>query len=233
MYFSLWKVFPSSMLELFSPDFSFPEKVPVLFFQPTVCTLPWSKEKKIVSGQRSTSEYTLWSPPPPETPHHLMKPAGKASKASKAATPAKNPTPQIRARKAQIKSQIHLLRQKAKRKLSAAASLEGTVDLTNDKVEDRLLCNFLQKIQKILPKCSKYKPAGIKPKKIKHQAKAPYVPLKKQVMWMPLNQQDTSSIGMSLTDELEKFASYVSVSSCMCVLCISRLCICILCMRIL
>ena len=110
--------------------------------------------------------------------------------------------------KKQIASSIALERRKTKKRLSGA----GQTDITEEMVGDTLATSCADRIHGMLPK-----PKPKRPQTQQQERKnprpwtlLPTKPLKRNVLWMTMKEQDASST-MSLSEEILSFANYVSV----------------------
>jgi hypothetical protein len=113
--------------------------------------------------------------------------------------------------KKQMASSIALERRKSKRRLSGA----GETDITGEMVDDKLAVSCADRIHSLLPKPKQKRPPQQQTKVVLRPWSAiPAKPLKRNVLWMTTKEQDASST-MSLSEELEKFAVYVSVCYCL------------------
>lgn len=103
-----------------------------------------------------------------------------------------------------------LEKRKVKRRLSKTLPSE---DITSDLINDKITESHIDRLQNMLPPGIRTYNQFIKPQNQRRNRKdlLPYKPLKKHVLWLPVNQQGENA-NVSLTKELEMFASYVSVS---------------------
>lgn len=108
----------------------------------------------------------------------------------------------------QIASSIALERRKTKRRLSGA----GETEITDEMVGEKLATSCADRIHGMLPKPKSKRPTLTQPeKKIPRPwSTLPAKPLKRNVLWMAMKDQDQSST-MSLSDEIQSFADYVAV----------------------
>ena len=108
----------------------------------------------------------------------------------------------------QIASSIALERRKTKRRLSGA----GETEITDEMVGEKLATSCADRIHGMLPKPKSKRPTFTQPeKKIPRPwSTLPAKPLKRNVLWMAMKDQDQSST-MSLSDEIQSFADYVAV----------------------
>ena len=110
--------------------------------------------------------------------------------------------------KKQIASSIALERRKTKKRLSGA----GETDITDEMVGEKLATSCADRIHGMLPKPKPKRPPYQQQEK-KHPRPwtlIPTMPLKRNVLWMTMKEQDASST-MSLSEEIQSFADYVSV----------------------
>ena len=108
----------------------------------------------------------------------------------------------------QIASSIALERRKTKRRLSGA----GETEITDEMVGEKIATSCADRIHGMLPKPKSKRPTLTQPeKKIPRPwSTLPAKPLKRNVLWMAMKDQDQSST-MSLSDEIQSFADYVAV----------------------
>jgi hypothetical protein len=110
--------------------------------------------------------------------------------------------------KKQIASSIALERRKTKRRISGT----GETEITNEMVGDLLAISCADRIHGMLPKPKPKRPVLQQQEKKNPRpwTSLPMKPLKRNVLWMTMKEQDASST-MSLSDEIKSFAEYVSV----------------------
>lgn len=108
----------------------------------------------------------------------------------------------------QIASSIALERRKTKRRLSGA----GETEITDEMVGEKLATSCADRIHGMLPKPKAKRPVAqqIEKKNPRPWTSIPTKPMKRNVLWMTMKEQDSSST-MSLSDEIKSFAEYVSV----------------------
>jgi hypothetical protein len=108
----------------------------------------------------------------------------------------------------QIASSIALERRKTKRRLSGA----GETEITDEMVGEKLATSCADRIHGMLPKPKAKRPMAqqFEKKNPRPWTSIPTKPMKRNVLWMTMKEQDSSST-MSLSDEIRSFADYVSV----------------------
>lgn len=112
--------------------------------------------------------------------------------------------------KKQIAASIALERRKTKKRLSSA----GETEITDEMVGEKLATSCADRIHGMLPKPKPKRPM-IQQQERKNPRPwtlLPTKPLKRNVLWMTMKEQDASST-MSLSEEIQSFAEYVSVRS--------------------
>ena len=112
--------------------------------------------------------------------------------------------------KKQIAASIALERRKTKKRLSSA----GETAITDEMVGEKLATSCADRIHGMLPKPKPKRPP-MQQQERKHPRPwtlLPTKPLKRNVLWMTMKEQDASST-MSLSEEIQSFADYVSVRS--------------------
>ena len=110
--------------------------------------------------------------------------------------------------KKQIAASIALERRKTKKRLSSA----GETEITDEMVGEKLATSCADRIHGMLPKPKPKRPM-IQQQERKNPRPwtlLPTKPLKRNVLWMTMKEQDASST-MSLSEEIQSFAEYVSV----------------------
>ena len=126
--------------------------------------------------------------------------------------------PKINQNKKQKLSALSLEKRKMKRRLVTS----GEVVITSDMISDKLVTSCVDRIASVLPKvrpkpnppsCSNGNNNGNRRHSNQpYDVPIPYYPLKKNILWMSMKEQDASST-MSLSEEIMNFADYVSVGS--------------------
>ena len=98
------------------------------------------------------------------------------------------------------------------------ATASAAAVISKEMVDQRIERTCIDRIKSFLPKYHKPPPFSGhnndrgRDRTIEVTKLLPYRPLKRNVLWMSMKEQDASST-MTLTEELESFADYVSVSS--------------------
>jgi DNA polymerase sigma len=110
--------------------------------------------------------------------------------------------------KKQIACSMALEKRKTKRRLSGS----GETEITQVMIDDKLASSCVDRIQGMLPKPKQKRPPTQQqgPKNPRPWTALPAKPLKRNVLWMTMKEQDPSST-MSLSDEIKSFAAYVSL----------------------
>jgi hypothetical protein len=106
-----------------------------------------------------------------------------------------------------------------KRKIRLKMKSAGHDDVTDDMIQEKHLSSCVDRISGMLPRAG-YKPAPSSQQKAPRRydcnsifgpwTSLPLRPLKKSVLWMTTKEQDATST-MTLAQELESFAEYISV----------------------
>jgi hypothetical protein len=112
--------------------------------------------------------------------------------------------------KKQIACSMALEKRKTKRRLSGS----GETEITQGMIDDKLASSCVDRIQGMLPKPKQKRPPTQQQgtKNLRPWTMLPAKPLKRNVLWMTMKEQDPSST-LSLSDEIKSFADYVSLDA--------------------
>ena len=108
----------------------------------------------------------------------------------------------------QVASSLELERRKTKKRLSGA----GETDITAEMIGEKMANSGADRIHGMLPKPKPKRPQipQNERKNTRPWTTLPTKPLKRNVAWMTMKEQDASST-MSLSEEIQSFADYVAV----------------------
>lgn len=108
----------------------------------------------------------------------------------------------------QVASSLALERRKTKKRLSGA----GETDITAAMIGEKMVNSGADRIHGMLPKPKAKRPQipQNERRNTRPWTTLPTKPLKRNVAWMTMKEQDSSST-MSLSEEIQSFAEYVAV----------------------